>query len=229
MRTRLERLLGIEDEIGAGRYPSLEKLCQIFSVKQRTVYEDIRILRERLGLDIQFDRVRNGYFNATPKHRLPAFDLSIEEFSFLILGGELLCSSMGAAFKPIVQHTLNKIYDRLTVRSGVAFDEVVSIARCELKSTHYIKPDALRDFFEACLEKRSMEVSYYDAAGETKDNVVSAMHLLELGQQWYLLVYFPEVHDLGLISLHQIKRYQISNNRIDVPKFDVASWISRHA
>ena len=58
MRTRLERLLGIEEEIRSGRCPSLDSLCQLFSVKPRTIYEDIRILRERLGLKIQFDRAK---------------------------------------------------------------------------------------------------------------------------------------------------------------------------
>ncbi|CAN5510983.1 hypothetical protein BH10CYA1_BH10CYA1_52890 [soil metagenome] len=228
MRTRLERLLGIEDEITAGRYPSLENLCQIFSVKQRTVYDDIRILRERLGLDIQFDRARNGYFNANPKHRLPSFDLSPDEFVPLILGGELLCSSLGPAFKPILQRALSKIYDRLAVRSRVSFDQLVSIARCQIKSTHYLKPDLLRDLFEACLENRSMDLSYYDASGGTKSSLVSAIHLMEFSQQWHLLAYFPEAHDLGLIALHRIKQYQISSPAVDMPEFDVSSWITKN-
>ena len=133
MRTRLERLLGIEEEIRSGRCPSLDSLCQSFSVKPRTIYEDIRILRERLGLKIQFDRARNGYFNAEPGKRLPAFDLSLEEFVLLLMGSELLCASLGADFKPILRRILSKIYERVPGCMNISFDHLYSsVQHCQI-------------------------------------------------------------------------------------------------
>jgi predicted DNA-binding transcriptional regulator YafY len=79
-KTRLERLVAIEERISNQKYPSMRALCQAFSVKPRTIYADIRLLRERFGIDIRFDRFRNGYFNASPGKRIPIGDLVEDDY-----------------------------------------------------------------------------------------------------------------------------------------------------
>ena len=59
MTSKLERLITMEDEIRRGRFPNVEKFCEMFEVQARTVYDDIRELKERCGLDIEFDRFKN--------------------------------------------------------------------------------------------------------------------------------------------------------------------------
>src|SRR5271156_4937421 len=82
---RLERLLSMDAEIRLGRYPDVETLCRSYQIKSRTLFEDLRTLRSQLGLDIRFDRSRNGYYNATPSRRLPSFELTEDEFALLAL------------------------------------------------------------------------------------------------------------------------------------------------
>ncbi|MGH9549086.1 MAG: hypothetical protein ACRD3W_06925, partial [Terriglobales bacterium] len=79
MPTRLERLIGIQSEIDRGRYPDVQKLCSMFEIQPRTLHDDIRLIREMLGLEIIYDRFHNGYKNANPTKKLPMFDLTVGE------------------------------------------------------------------------------------------------------------------------------------------------------
>ena len=49
MATRLERLVAMDDMIRRGRYPDKQILCEMFEVKERTVFEDIRYLKEEMA------------------------------------------------------------------------------------------------------------------------------------------------------------------------------------
>jgi hypothetical protein len=63
MPTRLERLVCIKQEIDRGGYPDVQKLCAMFEIQPRTLHEDIRMMREMMGLEIRHDKYHNGYIN----------------------------------------------------------------------------------------------------------------------------------------------------------------------
>ncbi len=69
MTTRLERIIAIKAEIDRGRLPTVGKLCEMLEIKERTLYEDLRLMREQMGMDIRYDRFKEGYYNASPGTR----------------------------------------------------------------------------------------------------------------------------------------------------------------
>lgn len=109
MASRLERLVSIDAYIRAGSYPSVEKLCQVFEVQPRTIYQDLRELREMFGLDIHFDRTRNGYYNATPSKQLPPLAMTEEEALLIGLAIEMLAASFGPSFSGALARTLEML------------------------------------------------------------------------------------------------------------------------
>jgi hypothetical protein len=65
MPTRLERLVCIKQEIDRGGYPDVQKLCAMFEIQPRTLHEDIRMMREMMGLEIRHDKYHNGMSTRT--------------------------------------------------------------------------------------------------------------------------------------------------------------------
>lgn len=130
MSTRLQRLIAIEREIRRGRYPSVERLCDLFSVKRRTIYDDIKILKEGLGLRIHFDRLKNGYYNADPLKQLPTFELTLTEV------GLLACALRMFAYfgkDHTLLHSLSDLQRRIGERlpqSASKLYESISRAQC---------------------------------------------------------------------------------------------------
>jgi predicted DNA-binding transcriptional regulator YafY len=83
MATRLERLVMMDSLLRRNRRLTLDDLCNKFEVKPRTIFQDLKIMKENLGLDIQYDRTNKTYYNANPQKALPRFDLTIEELNTL--------------------------------------------------------------------------------------------------------------------------------------------------
>lgn len=105
MASRLERLVSIDAYIRSAHYPSVQKLCEMFEVQPRTIYQDLRELREMFDLDIRYDRERNGYFNADPSKQLPQLAMTYEEALLITLAVEMLAASFGPSFKGALTRT----------------------------------------------------------------------------------------------------------------------------
>lgn len=128
MASRLERLIRIEQQINQQRYPGVETLCRMFSVKPRTIFDDIRLLKQGMGLNIQFDRNRNGYYNAEPGNRLPLFDLTVDEMYALLVGCEILME-LRTLPEDVVESALCKIVSRLPEQIVSRYGEMRDVAR----------------------------------------------------------------------------------------------------
>jgi len=220
MRTRLERLVGIEREIRAGRFPSLEGLCTIFAVKPRTMYEDIRLLRERLGLDIRFDRSRNGYYNASPSRTLPTFDLTDDEFILLLLACELLCSSLGGVFAQLIQGLVTKIRDRMPESRLTTLHEPYVLAQSELPAGKSLRTGTLFDIARACLDGRRVELTLELRTGaQNRTQVVYACCLAEKEKRWHLVAMAALGGEPQIIPLEAVNNYRVleSDKRADKP------------
>jgi predicted DNA-binding transcriptional regulator YafY len=95
-------------------------------VKRRTIYEDIKILKEGLGLRINFDRLKNGYYNADPRKQLPNFELTPSEVGLLAS-----CMRMFAYFVSdkvlllAIANLQRRIGDRLPESSLQLYDDVL--------------------------------------------------------------------------------------------------------
>lgn len=85
----------------------------MFEVKARTVYADLKELKERAGLTIHFSRSFNGYFIEDPSARLLAFDLSEAEVVALIAAAHSLSAAAGSAYEQVLRSAIDKIVDRL--------------------------------------------------------------------------------------------------------------------
>lgn len=189
MRTRLERLLAMEKEIRSERYPSVADLCRTYSIKTRTVYADINILRERLGLEIEFDRSKNGYFNASPDSALPSFDLSAEEYLLIICSCETLSASLGTSIRPVLDGILEKIRERLPAGKLIDKSLVKEMVRCSANEKSEVSAIVFLDAMRACLERAKVELTCNDTNVNPKAFVFEPPKLTEIDKVWYLTGY----------------------------------------
>ena len=180
MTSRLERLLEIEETIRTGCYPSLESLCQQFSVKPSTIYDDIRILRERLGLKIQFDRNRNGYFNADPSKRLPEFELTKSDMVLIVAALNLLSNWFGGeGTRAKIKNLINKIADRTNnnFRNEITLlESVFKKRKIRISKDTSLPLNSFLKLVQLYLENKPFEIQY------TSKNEIKTSHVLSSKQ-----------------------------------------------
>lgn len=227
MPTRLERLVAIKHELDRGRYPDVQTLCDKFEIKERTLHEDLRLMREQMGMEIKFDRFKNGYYNASPEKTLPTFDLTVGEVFALTMAKDLLVQYTGTPFEPILQDALEKIQKRLPEKVQVNMDDVAAAVEFGHMPAPQFSRKMFMDLHTACETHHQVQLDYLSAyKNEYTTRVVNPHKLLAHQNSWYLVAYCNLRNDLRLFALHRIKNYEPKEETfvpVDLEKLD--GWL----
>jgi predicted DNA-binding transcriptional regulator YafY len=188
MTSRLERLIKLDLAIRKGDYPSVDKLCQIVEVQPRTLFADLRELRENLGCDVRYDRQRRGYFNGSPDNKLPTFALTAEELLMIVVAAELLSQSCGQAIAQVLQGALTKIIE--------GCQEKIDISQSDLKhwfragagegNGHALRPAQISHILECLKEGKNLLAALPDSEHR---ETIRPYCLIVFDGQWELVGY----------------------------------------
>lgn len=216
-RTRLERLVAIDERISNNRYPTMKVLCQAFNVRPRTIYADIRLLRERFGLDIRFDRFRNGYYNANPGKRIPIGDLVEDDYLLAITGCFALSSIFGSQMETVLRQVVSQMGKRLTFELAPKEDDLGEIFIRSRPKIAEVDPTLMANLCRALLQNRLVEMRMH--TGESTECVPCSFVEDEGG--WWLLAHNPErsrieKYELAKIAACEVKEQQSLVQRKDV-------------
>jgi len=95
-RPPLYRFQEIFHAIKTGRYPNRTKLAADIEVTTKTIQRDLDYMRYQLGLPIEFDYCRGGYYFTQSVDRLPLFELTEGELVSLFVAQKALRGPVGA-------------------------------------------------------------------------------------------------------------------------------------
>jgi predicted DNA-binding transcriptional regulator YafY len=226
---RFERLQTMADLINKGRCPSVDDFCRMFEVGKRTVFEDLRLLRERVGQEIEYDHFKEGYINRNPKKQLLEFELETGELFTLTLGKDMLVEYSGTTFEPILKRALEKICQRLPERVKVDLDELRSIVQFKPAGLVTIPRQTFLDFNRACQSNKSIEVEYFAAHnGETTTRTIDPYRLVESRGAWYVVAHCQLRDDMRMFALHRIVSYKLVSGKYESKHSsdDLDKWVS---
>lgn len=228
MSNRLERVVAMDEEIRKERYPNVKRFCEMFEVQPRTVYEDIRFMKENMGLEIDFDRFRNGYYNKNPKKQLPSFQLTDGEVFALTLGKEMLTQYSGTSFEPVLKSALEKIYQRLPERVEMDLTDLRSMVRFNPGPVIPVSRKMFIDLNRACETHTPVEIEYFTASrNEVTKRTIDPYRLLENRGAWYAVAYCHARKGLRIFALHRIRDYSLKDEKFE-PTLDptIDEWLS---
>ncbi len=210
--SRAERIFSMADEIKSGSYPSVKRFREMFEVSERTVHDDLTYLKDRMRMDVQFDRDRGGYFNGDPNWQMPPFDLDEGEVFALILGKEMLAQYAGTSFEGVLRAAIEKIAERLTDKVQVDFGQVQSMVQFRTQGVIPISRKLLLDLTEACNRQLIVELAYTSASkGERTERAVHPYRIIENRGLWYLVAYCETRKALRHFALHRIEKHNLTD------------------
>ncbi len=200
----------------------------MFEVQERTLYDDIRFLRDRMGLDIEFDRSKAGYFNKSPEKTLPSFELTNAEVFALTIGKDMLSAYTGTSFEPILKSALEKIYQRLPGKVEVNIEELRSMIRFKPNPLTPVNRKAFLDLNRACEKNLPTELKYYaPSTDEVTERTIYPHRLVEHQGLWYVIGYCTLRNDLRKFALHRIQHYHLLDARFEpIPDQEIDRWLA---
>lgn len=223
MSQRLRRIIGIITLIRKQRYPSVNRLCDQFEIKKRTLHEDISFIRQELKFDLRYDRLKGGYFDANPNQELPKLDLSPRELFFLKLSCSLLTKTSNFTF----EHALDSAWQKVAERQEENND-LLQYVFLRQTTTKKFSQTLFNNLLEACKERRLISITYQTASGIISRRRVEPRRILVRNNNWYLVAYCLMRLEPRLFALHRIEECKISNDKFSERfDFDVGSWLNK--
>ena len=226
-RPPMERMWRIHQILTGGSYPNCTGLSGELEVSAKTVMRDLEFMRDRLGLPLEYDEVKHGYYYTAPVRDFPTMKVTQGEVAALLLAQKSLEQFRGTPFERPLTGAFRKLSQSLGGDMEVTWHELeqaMSVRRSGVGLADMQVFDLLAKAVTGCEE---VEFSYHKLAGEEPEKrKVRPYHLGCIEDQWYLFA-----HDVGrgairTFALPRIRGVEKTGDKFRRPKdFSVAKLL----
>ncbi|MBU3665257.1 MAG: WYL domain-containing protein [Chthoniobacterales bacterium] len=186
-RPPMERMWKIHQKLAAGGFPNCRVMADDMEVSSKTIMRDIEFMRDRLGLPLEYDAVKHGFYYTAPVKDFPVMKVSQGEVAALLLAQQSLEQFRGTPFERPLAGAFRKLSQSLGDGMEVAWhdlEQALSVRRGGIGLSNMSVFDVLA---QAVLDGAEVEFAYHKLAGEKPERrVVRPYHLGYIENQWYL-------------------------------------------
>ena len=128
-RPPLYRFQEIFHAIKTGRYPNRTQLARSIEVTTKTIQRDVDYMRYQLGLPIDFDYARGGYYFTKTVTDLPLFQLTESELVSVFVAQKALEAYQGTPFEQPLRTAFQKLQAATSnpgVRVSISWEDLGS-------------------------------------------------------------------------------------------------------
>lgn len=210
MSTKLERLLHMDGMIRSGSYPCVKTFMERFEVSERTVYQDIQFLKDRLYAPLRYSRNRKGYVYTEKNWKLPTLPVTEGQLLALFLSVELAERYLGTSFEQPLRQAIQQISELLPDDVQVSMSELAHHYSIRPGANAKTPPETLLDLQRAIQHRYPVDMVYFTASrGEENRRVVHPYHLINMRGEWYLIAYDLLRENVRQFALPRIRRWQL--------------------
>ncbi|MBT4584964.1 MAG: YafY family transcriptional regulator [Phycisphaerae bacterium] len=217
--TKVHRLMQIITLVQTQRGWTAEALAKEFNTAERTIFRDIKQIKE-LGIPIETDGGSKGYtINGT--YFMPPVRLTIEEALAMSALCETLADSGAIPFIRPASMAIHKIQSQLPL--AVREELTERLQTMQLRTTPTMDEEGYGDIYDtaqrALLKKKIIECKY-ESIGSGNDDEVFLFHpyALFFGKRAWYIVGFHENRDaIRTLKLSRFLKMEITNHSTEVP------------
>jgi proteasome accessory factor B len=183
-------MLRIHQALRAGNYPNASALSASLAVCVRTVNRDIDFMRDRLGLPIEFDPRRNGYFYTQEVSAFPTLQITEGELFALLVAEKALQQYRGTPFEKPLLSAFQKMAAALP--DGVSlnladWDQTISF---RTRAEPQMNLEIFDTLAQAVAQRRQLSLTYRKPGqAQAEDRVVDPYHLANINGEWFLFAF----------------------------------------
>ena len=189
-RPPLERMMRIHQAITSGKYPNATKLAAEIEVVTKTIHRDIDFMRERMGLPIEYDTRKFGYYYTEEVNAFPTLQITEGELVALLIAEKALQQYRGTNFEKPLISAFKKMESSLPDTISLNFadwDQSISFRTSAEPVLNHEIFDALA---KATAAHRQLELSYRKPGSkQAQPRIVDPYHLANINGEWFLFAY----------------------------------------
>lgn len=192
-RPPLERMQRIHQALHAGGFPNAATLAGDLEVTTKTIYRDVDFMRDRLGLPIDFDNLRKGYFYTEEVSAFPTFQITEGELFALIVAEKALQQYRGTNFEKPLLSAIRKMEQALPDTISLNLADVEQTISFRTTAEPVLNLGVFDTLAKATAARRQLEIAYRKPGQPAPDRrVVDPYHLANINGEWFLFA-----HDHG--------------------------------
>jgi proteasome accessory factor B len=223
-RPPLARFHYIQERIASGAYPNCVSLAAELELSLPTIKRDIRFMRDRLKLPIEYATARHGYYfsgRVTPLPGVPFVNES--ELAALFAAEKALAPYPGTPFTPRYHAAVEKLKTRLAEEKTRASDTLEGALSFRAFAPEETDPRCFDLLTRALTQGRAVAFQYLKPGTKTpQPRRVHPYHLSCIGHRWYLFAHDLARREVRTFALSRLTNPKLTSERFARPtNFDV--------
>ncbi len=226
-RPQIYRLMVIDREIRAGRYPNSTRLAEALEVSGRTIQRDVEFLRDSLRAPLEFDPTHNGYVYTEPSFFLPTQQLTEGELLAVLVADKALGEFRGTTFEGTLRRIFEKLAALLPEEVTVSPQELAEAYTFQATAPVRCEPQVFRDLQEAIRDTAGLEVVYHTQSRDaTERRKIDPYRLASIDGEWYLLAFCHNHQQVRVFRPSRIRELKRTGGTFLLPPdFDVSRFL----
>ncbi|MHA3771724.1 helix-turn-helix transcriptional regulator [Verrucomicrobiota bacterium sgz303538] len=207
-RPPVERMWKIHQELKRGAFPNCVQLGKDLRFSARTIARDIEFMRSRLGMPIDYDEARKGFYYTEEGVEFPTMQITPGELVALSVARLSLERHRGTSFEAPLRTAFEKLTSSMSEEVSVRWnelDEVISFTGTGVESD--LDLPVFTAVIESLFAREEIAFRYFklEGNGTGEERSVRPLHLRCVENVWYLFAYDPQREDTRTFALSRMR------------------------
>ncbi len=183
-------MLRIHQAIQAGRFPNASTLATEIEVAPKTIHRDLEFMRDRLGLPLEYDARRFGYFYTEEVNAFPTVQITEGELFALIVAEKALQQYRGTNFEKPLLSAIRKMEQSLPDTISLNLADIEQTISFRTRAEPILDLEMFDALAKATARRQQLELAYRKPGGrQPEPRLVDPYHLANINGEWFLFAY----------------------------------------
>jgi predicted DNA-binding transcriptional regulator YafY len=218
-RPPLERMLRIHQAVSSGKFPNATTLAREIEVVTKTIHRDIEFMRNRLGLPIEFNSSRNGYFYTEEVSAFPNIQITEGELFALVVAEKALQQYRGTSFEKPLLSAIKKMEQSLPDTISLNLADIEKTISFRTRAEQILDLKIFDVLAKAAARRQQIELAYRKPGqAKSEPRVVDPYHLANINGEWYLFAFDHARKDIRTFAPARIKSVKLTGKTFVRPQ-----------
>ena len=176
--------------IQSGKFPNASAFAKELEVNIKSIHRDLAFMRDDLGLPLEYDKNRFGFYYTRPVTSFPPIRVNEGELFALVVAEKALQQYRGTDFEKPLLTAIQKIQESLpdTVSLNLAeWDKIISF---QTRAEPILDLKVFDQLRKAAAECRQLQLTYRKPGQrQTETRTIDPYHLSNINGEWFLFAY----------------------------------------
>ncbi|HUR44850.1 MAG TPA: WYL domain-containing protein [Candidatus Saccharimonadales bacterium] len=217
-RPPVERMLKIHHLIKSGKFPNATLMSAQLEVSVRSVMRDLEFMRDRMGLPLQYEPRKHGFFYTQEVEAFPTLQITEGELFALLVAEKALQQYRGTNFERPLVSAFQKM--------AASLPDTISLNMADWEQTISFRTSAepvlnLQNFdllAKATAKHKQIQISYRKPGNsQPEQRKIDPYHLANINGEWFLFAFDHLRNDIRTFVPSRIQKVEFTGKTFQRP------------